>query len=71
MPNEVCFRTLHLKDPWTLKSYESVGGYSISAENFKRKNPAGTNCANAKRFCLARAWRRWISDRIKMELCRA
>lgn len=29
MANEVCFRTLHLKDPWSLSSYLSVGGYSV------------------------------------------
>ncbi|MCB1826976.1 MAG: NADH-quinone oxidoreductase subunit NuoF [Coxiellaceae bacterium] len=28
MANEVCFRTFHLKEPWTLQSYESIGGYS-------------------------------------------
>ena len=28
MANEVCFRTMHLDEPWSLKSYESVGGYS-------------------------------------------
>lgn len=28
MANEVCFRTLHLKEPWSLSSYLSVGGYS-------------------------------------------
>lgn len=28
MANEVCFRTLHLDTPWSLASYESVGGYS-------------------------------------------
>lgn len=28
MANEVCFRTLHLERPWSLKSYESIGGYS-------------------------------------------
>ncbi|MGQ3888351.1 NADH-quinone oxidoreductase subunit NuoF [Legionella sp. CNM-1927-20] len=26
--NQVCYRTLHLKEPWTLKSYESLEGYS-------------------------------------------
>ncbi|WP_131782755.1 NADH-quinone oxidoreductase subunit NuoF [Legionella gresilensis] len=26
--NQVCYRTLHLKEPWALKSYESLGGYS-------------------------------------------
>ena len=25
--NEVCFRTLHLDQPWTLAAYRSVGGY--------------------------------------------
>lgn len=29
MSNEICFRTLHLSEPWSLKSYESVGGYTI------------------------------------------
>ena len=29
MTNEVCFRTLHLDTPWSLESYESVGGYSM------------------------------------------
>jgi len=25
--NEICFRTLHLDKPWTLATYQSVGGY--------------------------------------------
>lgn len=29
MTNEVCFRTLHLDKPWTLESYQSVGGYEV------------------------------------------
>lgn len=29
MSNEICFRTLHFSEPWSLKSYESVGGYSM------------------------------------------
>jgi len=28
MANEVCYRTLHLDEPWRLKTYESIGGYS-------------------------------------------
>ena len=28
MANEICFRTLHLDKPWTLATYESVGGYA-------------------------------------------
>lgn len=27
MTNEVCFRTFDLKDPWTLATYRSIGGY--------------------------------------------
>ncbi len=29
MANEVCFRTRHLDQPWSLSSYESVGGYQM------------------------------------------
>jgi NADH-quinone oxidoreductase subunit F len=29
MANEICFRTLHLDKPWTLATYQSVGGYEI------------------------------------------
>jgi len=29
MANEVCFRTLHLPEPWSLESYLSVGGYEV------------------------------------------
>ncbi len=29
MSNEICFRTLHLSEPWSLASYESVGGYQV------------------------------------------
>lgn len=29
MANEICFRTLSHKEPWSLEAYESVGGYSV------------------------------------------
>jgi len=29
MVNEVCFKTLHLDDPWTLETYQSEGGYEV------------------------------------------
>lgn len=29
MANEICFRTLNLSPAWSLKSYESVGGYQV------------------------------------------
>lgn len=35
--NLVCYRTSHLKEPWTLKSYESVGGYSAWRKILKEK----------------------------------
>lgn len=27
--NQVCYRTLHLSEPWSLASYQSVGGYEV------------------------------------------
>ncbi len=27
--NEVCFKNLDQKDPWSLKTYEASGGYSV------------------------------------------
>jgi NADH-quinone oxidoreductase subunit F len=38
--NQVCFRTLHLDEPWTLESYRSVGGYEVLAKVLKEKMPA-------------------------------
>ncbi len=37
--NVVCYRTLHLEEPWTLKSYESVGGYQVLRKILKEKTP--------------------------------
>ncbi|HRA42097.1 MAG TPA: NADH-quinone oxidoreductase subunit NuoF [Gammaproteobacteria bacterium] len=37
MTNEVCFRTRHLSEPWSLKSYESVGGYTVWRKILKEK----------------------------------
>ncbi|MBD3669049.1 MAG: NADH-quinone oxidoreductase subunit NuoF [Kangiella sp.] len=39
MANEVCFRTLHLDKPWTLKTYESAGGYRIWRKILAEKTP--------------------------------
>ena len=36
--NRVCFRTLHLDQPWTLATYRSIGGYS-QWEHILRKRP--------------------------------
>ncbi len=36
---ETCFRTLHLDKPYTLESYQSVGGYSVWQKILKEKTP--------------------------------
>jgi NADH-quinone oxidoreductase subunit F len=37
--NQVCYRTFHLAEPWTLRSYQSVGGYSAWQKILKEKTP--------------------------------
>jgi NADH-quinone oxidoreductase subunit F len=37
--NQVCFRTLHLNQPWTLKTYESAGGYQVLRQILTQKTP--------------------------------
>jgi len=37
--NEICFRTLHLDQPWTLKTYQSAGGYLQWQKILKEKTP--------------------------------
>ncbi|AKP72436.1 NADH dehydrogenase [Piscirickettsia salmonis] len=37
--NLVCFRSLGLDQPWTLASYESIGGYSVWRRILKEKTP--------------------------------
>lgn len=39
MANEICFRTLHLDEPWTLKTYESIGGYEQWKKILREKIP--------------------------------
>lgn len=39
MANEICFRTLHLDKPWTLKTYESAGGYAQWKKILSEKIP--------------------------------
>ena len=40
MANEVCFRNNHLDKPWTLKTYESTGGYEVWKKILDGKTPA-------------------------------
>jgi len=42
MINPVCFRTLHLPTPWSLASYESVGGYTSWQKILKEKTAVAT-----------------------------
>lgn len=37
--NLVCYRTLHLDQPWTLKTYESAGGYQVWRKILKEQMP--------------------------------
>lgn len=37
MADEVCFRTRHLKEPWSLSTYQSVGGYEVWRKIVKEK----------------------------------
>lgn len=37
--NQVCYRTRHLSKPWSLKAYESIGGYSAWRRILTEKTP--------------------------------
>ncbi|MBX3709001.1 MAG: NADH-quinone oxidoreductase subunit NuoF [Gammaproteobacteria bacterium] len=39
MANEICFRTLHLDKPWTLETYNSIGGYKQWRKIFTEQIP--------------------------------
>ncbi len=39
MANEVCFRTLHLDNPWTLETYRSIGGYEVVKKILTEQTP--------------------------------
>lgn len=39
MTNDVCFRSLHLEKPWTLATYESIGGYQQWRKILREKTP--------------------------------
>lgn len=52
MVNEVCFRTLHLNKPWTLMTYESVGGYQVWRKILKEKTPPEQIIGEIKKSCL-------------------
>ena len=37
--NQVCYRTFHLEDSWTLDAYKSIGGYSAWQRILKEQTP--------------------------------
>ncbi|HYA38032.1 MAG TPA: NADH-quinone oxidoreductase subunit F, partial [Candidatus Methylomirabilis sp.] len=39
MANDLCFRTLHLDQPWRLATYQGVGGYEVWKKILKEKTP--------------------------------
>lgn len=50
--NQVCFRTLHLPESWTLSAYESVGGYSVWRKILREQTPAAEIIAQIKLAAL-------------------
>lgn len=52
MANEVCFRNLHLDEPWTLATYESTGGYAAWRKILAEKTPPEAIIAEVKKAVL-------------------
>jgi len=52
MANEICFRTLHLDQPWTLAAYQGAGGYEMWRQILKEKTPAENIIAELKKSVL-------------------
>ncbi len=50
--NQVCYRTLHLPESWTLQAYESVGGWEVWRKILKEKTPAEQLIADLKAASL-------------------
>jgi NADH-quinone oxidoreductase subunit F len=50
--NEICFRTLQLDQPWTLKTYENSGGYKIWRKILSEKTPPENIIAELKTSVL-------------------
>jgi NADH-quinone oxidoreductase subunit F len=52
LQNQVCFRSIHLPEPWTLKTYQSVGGYKVWRKILKDKTPPKQIIADLKLAAL-------------------
>lgn len=50
--NQVCFRTLNLPEPWSLKTYESVGGYAVWRKILTEQTPPESIIAELKTSAL-------------------
>jgi len=50
--NQICFRTLGQSEPWTIKTYESAGGYKIWRKILKEKTPPAEIIAALKLSAL-------------------
>ena len=50
--NEVCYRTLGLEDPASLKTYESLGGYTVARKIFTEDVPAADIINELKKSVL-------------------
>lgn len=46
--NQICFRTLDHPEPWTIKTYESAGGYKVWRKILKEKTPPAEIIATLK-----------------------
>ncbi len=66
--NTVCFRTLHLDQPYTLESYRSVGGYAQWEKILKEKPDPERHHRRSQALGAARARRRGLSNRTQVEL---
>jgi NADH-quinone oxidoreductase subunit F len=40
--NQICFRSLHLDEPWKMRTYESIGGYAVVKQILQEKRPRDT-----------------------------
>lgn len=50
--NQVCFRTFHLDNPWSLEAYLSVGGYAVWKRILEEQTPPEDIIAALKTSCL-------------------
>lgn len=50
--NQICYRTLHLDEPWTLDTYLSAGGYEVWKKILREKTPPENIIAELKLSAL-------------------